>query len=258
MRRGSSTREARFAHRRVLVIGASSEIAGAIVDELPPCAERELALLGRGGERQRHAAERLAAVAMHIHEIEVDAREISTHREAIDRAVALLGGVDLVILAVGILGERGAAPEDIVAAVEVLAVNTAGAGSLLLESARVLRGQGHGSIVVLSSVAAQRGRASNAVYCASKAGLDTLAQGLAEDLEPAGVKLLVVRPGFVRTRMTAGLPVPAGATDAQTVARATVRGLESAAQTVWAPSQLRWIMLVIRSLPRAMMRRLPV
>lgn len=258
MRRVGDAGEARFAHRRVMVIGAGSEIAGAILEELPPCPERELALLGRAGERLHQAAERLIATGARAHEIEVDALELSTHRAAVDRAVGLLGGVDLVILAVGILGERGAAPEDIPAAAEVLAVNTAGAGSLLLESARVMRGQGHGSIVVLSSVAAERPRASNAVYCASKAGLDSLAQGLSEDLETVGVKLLVVRPGFVRTRMTAGLPVPAGATDAQTVARATVRGLASGTNTVWAPAQLRWVMIVIRLLPRAIMRRLPL
>jgi decaprenylphospho-beta-D-erythro-pentofuranosid-2-ulose 2-reductase len=258
MRLLGSGGDAGFAHRRVMVIGASSEIAGAIVEELPPCPERELALLGRRGERLHQAAERLTATGALVHEIEVDARDVSTHRAAVDRAVGLLGGVDLVILAVGILGERGAAPEDIPAAAEVLAVNAAGAGSLLLESARVLRGQGHGSIVVLSSVAAERARASNAVYCASKAGLDSLAQGLSEDLEPAGVNVLVVRPGFVRTRMTAGLPVPAGATDAQTVARATVRGLARGASTVWAPTQLRWVMIVIRLLPRAIMRRLPL
>lgn len=255
MRSGSGSS---FAHRRVMVIGGSSEIAGAIVDELPPCPERELALLGRAGERLHGAAERLTADGTRVHEIDVDAREIATHRAAIDHAVGLLGGVDLVILAVGILGERGAAPDDIPQAAEVLAVNTAGAGSLLLESARVLRGQGHGSIVVLSSVAAERARASNAVYCASKAGLDSLAQGLSEDLESFDVKLLVVRPGFVRTKMTEGLPVPAGATDSQTVARVTVRGLENGAKTVWAPAQLRWVMIVIRLLPRAIMRRLPL
>jgi len=244
--------------RGVMVIGAGSEIANAIVNELPSCPSREFVLLGRDGERLEQAAERLTARGFRTHRIAIDARDIAGHRAAIDRAATLLGSIDLVILAVGVLGERGAAPDDIPAAAEVLAVNTAGAGSLLLESARVLRLQGHGAIVVLSSVAAERPRASNAVYCASKAGLDSLAQGLSESLAEDGVKVVVVRPGFVRTRMTEGLPVPPGATDPQTVARATVRGLERGSHTVWAPTQLRWVMLLIRLLPRAIMRRLPL
>ena len=71
-----------------------------------------------------------------------------------------------------------------------------------------MKAQGRGTIVVLSSVAAELPRASNAVYCASKAGLDALARALDDDLRPYGVRVMLVRPGFVRTRMTAGLPEP--------------------------------------------------
>jgi decaprenylphospho-beta-D-erythro-pentofuranosid-2-ulose 2-reductase len=244
--------------RRVMVIGGSSEIAGAILSELPPCPGREVALLGRDSPAIAAAAERLAREGARAHRIVVDAREVASHRAAVDGAAELLGTVDLVILAVGVLGERGAFPEDIVAAAEVLQVNTTGAGSLLLESARLMRQQGRGTIVVLSSVAAQRARAANAVYCASKAGLDSLAEGLGDALAPHGVKVLVVRPGFVRTRMTEGLPVPPLACDPQAVARATVRGLERGSQNVWAPPRLRWLMVVIQLLPRGLMRRLPL
>ena len=244
--------------RGVMVLGGSSEIAAAILDELPPLAGREVALLGRDSPALTAAAERLTAGGVRTHLVPVDARETTSHRAAIERAAELLGTVDLIILAVGVLGERGAFPEDVVAAAEVLQVNTAGAGSLLLESARLLRGQGHGTIVVLSSVAAQRPRAANAVYCASKAGLDSLAEGLGDALIPHGVRVLVVRPGFVRTRMTEGLPVPPMACDPRTVARATVRGLERGAENVWAPGRLRWLMAVIRVLPRPLMRRLPL
>lgn len=244
--------------RRIMVIGGSSEIAGAILSELPAVAGREVALLGRDSSAIAATAERLAGEGVQAHRIPVDALDLPSHRAAVDRAGELLGGVDLVILAVGVLGARGAFPEDIVAAAEVLQVNTTGAGSLLLESARVMRDQGHGTIVVLSSVAAQRARAANAVYCASKAGLDSLAEGLGDALVAHGVRVLVVRPGFVRTRMTEGLPEPPLSCDPQTVARATVRGLERGAQNVWAPAQLRWLMVVIELLPRGLMRRLPL
>ena len=247
-----------WAARRIMVIGGGSEIAGAILRELPPEKGREVALLGRDSPALASAGKSLLAQGATVHRITVDAREPASHRAAVDRAGELLGAVDLVILAAGILGERGAFPEDVLAAAEVLQVNTAGAGSLLLESARLMRDQGHGTIVVLSSVAAQRGRAANAVYCASKAGLDTLAEGLGDALLAHGVKMLVVRPGFVRTRMTEGLPEPPLACDPKTVARATVRGLERGAENVWAPARLRWLMMVIELLPRGLMRRLPL
>ncbi len=242
--------------RTVMVIGGSSEIAAAVLEALPPRPGRQVALLGRESPAMDASAERLERHGVPAVRIMVDALETGSHREAIDRAGEQLGEVDLVILAVGVLGERGALPEDIVAASDVLRLNTAGAGSLLLESARLLREQGHGTIVVLSSVAAQRARAANAVYCASKAGLDFLAEGVGDALVDDGVRVLVVRPGFVKTRMTAGLPVPPMACDAQTVARATVRGLERGSENVWAPGRLRWVMLVLRLLPRPLLRRL--
>ena len=99
------------------------------------------------------------------------------------------------MLAVGLLGSRGGLPADIPAAVDVLRVNTVGAGSLLMQTARLMRAQGHGTIVVLSSVAAERPRASNAVYCASKAGIDALATALDDELSEQGVRVMVVRPG---------------------------------------------------------------
>jgi len=252
------TRPGAATARRIMVIGGGSEIAGAILSALPPVDGREVALLGRDSPAIAAAAERLAHEGARAHRFAVDALDIDSHRAAVDAAAQMLGGVDLVILAVGVLGERGAFPEDIVAAAQVLQVNTTGAGSLLLESARLMRDQGHGTIVVLSSVAAQRARAANAVYCASKAGLDSLAEGLGDALAPHGVTVLVVRPGFVRTRMTEGLPVPPLACDPQTVAQATLRGLERGSQNVWAPGRLRWLMVVIGLLPRGLMRRLPL
>jgi decaprenylphospho-beta-D-erythro-pentofuranosid-2-ulose 2-reductase len=246
--------------RRVLVLGGTSEIAAAIVRELAAQGPCEVALAGRDAEGLSDAAQRLRVDGCaRVETLALEACEPDGHRAVLARGTELLGGVDLVILAVGVLGaERGGLPEDLGGAVEVLEVNVVGAGSLLLESARALRERGSGTIVVLSSVAAERPRATNAVYCASKAGLDALAQGLADALAPTGVRVMVVRPGFVKTRMTRGLPVPPLATDPETVARATVRGLRRGAQTVWAPAVLRWVMVLVRLLPRPLFRRLPL
>ena len=138
-----------------------------------------------------------------------------------------LGGADIVILAVGLLGERGGLPDDLPGALEVLRVNLVGAGSLLLAAARRLDAQRHGTLIVLSSVAGERVRRSNVVYGASKAGLDALAQGLGDALHAHGVRVMVVRPGFVHTRMTRGLDAAPLSTEPAAVARAVVRGARS-------------------------------
>jgi decaprenylphospho-beta-D-erythro-pentofuranosid-2-ulose 2-reductase len=113
-------------------------------------------------------------------------------------------------------------------------------------------------MIVLSSVAAERPRSGNAVYGAAKAGLDALAQGLADATASTGVRVLVVRPGFVMTRMTEGLkPVPF-ATTPEAVADATVHALRGRAHTIWVPAKLRFIFAVLRHLPRPIYRRLPL
>jgi len=248
---------AEVAHRRVLVLGGSSEIALAIVRELATRGRCEAALLGRDRLRLDEAARELhAAGCGRALAFELDARARERHGEVLDRAFAELGHVDLAILAVGVLGERGGMPSDIDAAVELMDVNFVGAGSLLLHTARRMREAGGGTIAVLSSVAAERPRRANVVYGAAKAGLDALARGLGDDLAESGVRVLVVRPGFVHTKMTRGLaPAPLASTPQQ-VAQAVLRGLEGDAQVVWAPSSLRWPMLVIRHLPRFLFRRL--
>ncbi len=244
--------------RRVLVIGGSSEIATAIAGELIDEGAREIVLAGRDEAALRRAAAELSARgAERVETVAVDAAQTEAHAAALRKARDMLGAIDVAILAVGVLGERGGLPADVPAAVDVLRINTVGAGSLLLETALLMRAQAGGTIVVLSSVAAERPRAANAVYCASKAGLDALAQALDDELRPAGVRVMTVRPGFVRTRMTAGLPAAPLATSAQAVARETVRGLRRRAHTVWAPARLRWVMLAMRLLPRRVFRRIP-
>lgn len=243
--------------RRVLVLGGTSELALEIVRELQRRAPREVALLGRDADALARAAEDLqAAGCQRMITVELDAREYERHGETIGEAFAGLGGVDVAIVAVGMLGERGGLPTDIAAAVEVLQVNLAGAGSLLMHTAQHLRDGGGGALVVLSSVAAGRPRRTNVVYGASKAGLDALAQGLGDALRDTGVRVLVVRPGFVFTRMTRGLDPAPLSTDPQGVAKATVAGLARGAHTVHAPPLLRWLMLLVRMLPRPLFRRM--
>ena len=137
-------------------------------------------------------------------------------------------------------------------------VNYLGAVSVLVPVARQLQAQGHGTIVGLSSVAGERARRSNFVYGSSKAGLDAFLQGLADAVRSAGVRVLIVRPGFVRTKMTEGLSPAPLAVGPDAVAAAIVDGLAQGREIVWVPPALRWVMVVLRHLPRPLFRRLPL
>lgn len=252
-----STHATSPAGRRILVLGGTSEIALAIVRELQRRLPRQVALAGRDSAALEQAAQGLRADGCEtVITVEVDALRTDEHERAIADAVDRLGGADIVIVAVGVLGERGGLPADIPAAVAVLQANTAGAGSLLMQSAARLRRDGGGTIIVLSSVAAERPRRGNAVYGASKAGLDSLAQGLGDELGEEGVRMLVVRPGFVKTRMTDGLDAAPFSTTPEAVATVTADALDGSAHTVWAPGIMRWVMLLMRMMPRAIFRRI--
>jgi decaprenylphospho-beta-D-erythro-pentofuranosid-2-ulose 2-reductase len=257
----SAARDAQGAGKQrsgVLVLGGTSEIAEAIVRELAVEKACDVVLAGRDEAGLGKVSERLLAAGCVSAQVlgGLDASAVGTHRAILARGFELLGEVDLVILAVGVLGERGGLPDDIAAALDVLEVNVVGSSSLVMESARALRERGEGTLLVLSSLAAERPRRANAVYSASKAALDGLSQGLADALRPSGVRIVVVRPGFVHTRMTRGLPAPPFACSPQAVAQATVRGLNRGAQTVWAPPALRWAGVAMRLMPRPLFRRL--
>jgi decaprenylphospho-beta-D-erythro-pentofuranosid-2-ulose 2-reductase len=127
-----------------------------------------------------------------------------------------------------------------------------------LAVARLLRAQGHGTLVVLSSVAGERVRRANFIYGSSKAGTDAFALGLGDALRGSGARVLTVRPGFVRTKMTEGLPAAPLSTTADAVAEATVRALASGRELIWVPAQLRLVFVVFRHLPRVLWRRLPM
>jgi decaprenylphospho-beta-D-erythro-pentofuranosid-2-ulose 2-reductase len=239
--------------RRVLLIGGTSEIGQAIVRRLASAGRVRAFLLGRDAEGLGRAAASLAAG----YDV-VDANDLGAHEDAVARAFDRAGGFDVVVLAVGVLGGQAGLDACRDEAIEVMSVDFVGAGSLLLASLEQLRRQGHGTVVVLSSVAAERARASNAIYGAAKAGLDSLAQGLGDSLAGSGVRVLVVRPGFVKTRMTSGLKPAPFAVSAEAVAGATVAGLERGADTVWVPGVLRYVFAVLRHLPRAVYRKLPM
>lgn len=241
--------------RSLVVLGGTSEIGLAITGRLIARGARTVVLAGRDETALKVAARRLGERAA-VHTVGFDALRIEHQREVVEEIARRCGDIDLVLCAVGMLDDQAALADDPERAAELMATNYVGPAATLLHLAKRLRAQGHGRVVVLSSAAGERARAANYIYGSSKAGLDTFAQGLGDALEDAGIKVTVVRPGFVRTRMTAGRDPAPLATTPEQVASVVVRGLEQDAHTVWAPATLRWLMVVLRHLPRPLFRRL--
>lgn len=243
----------------VLVLGGASEIGVAIASALAAPRSATVVLAGRDDARLLQAARTVEqAGAGRVETLHFDAVETATHDEVIGRACELVrGDLDVIVVAFGLLGDQQADEAGGRGAAEVATVNYVGAVSAGLACARVLRRQGHGAIVALSSVAGERVRRANFVYGSSKAGMDAFFQGLSDSLAGSGASVLIVRPGFVRGRMTQGMrPAPLSTTP-EAVAAATLRGLQVGSQTVWVPGTLRLIMAVMRHLPRALWRRVP-
>ncbi|HEV2076141.1 MAG TPA: decaprenylphospho-beta-D-erythro-pentofuranosid-2-ulose 2-reductase [Thermoleophilaceae bacterium] len=253
-------RDALGAVQSVLVLGGTSQIGVATTRELTARRAQRVVLAARDPERCEEEADELrraGAEEVATERFDADA-DPARHERFVDEIFDRYGDIDLVLVAFGVLGDAERAASDGDAAAAIARTNFLGAVSVTIPVARRLREQGHGTIVVLSSVAAERVRRSNFVYGASKAGLDGFAQGLHDRLHGTGVEVMVVRPGFVRSKMTAGLEEPPFATTPEAVAQAIVEGLARGAHTVWVPRTLRAVMAILRHLPRAIFRRLDI
>lgn len=241
----------------VVVLGGTSEIAGAVLRRLVHARARRVVVAGRDAEGLARVAADCRREGAQAAAVLFDAAEPFSAPAAVGRCFEAAGGeVDLVLVAVGLLGPPGpeTGPGEVA---EVMAVNCGWPAAAAAAAAERLRAQGHGRIVVLSSVAGIRVRKTNFVYGAAKAGIDAFALGLAEALRGSGVVVQVVRPGFVRTKMTEGRPPAPLATSPDQVGQAVVESLATTAPVVWVPSVLRWAFLVLRHLPSSLWRRLP-
>jgi decaprenylphospho-beta-D-erythro-pentofuranosid-2-ulose 2-reductase len=252
-------RDALGAVQSVLVVGGSSDIGLAIAARLAGPRQATVVLGGRHPDALESAAVSLrAAGAARACCLPFDALATQSH-EAFVAAAAREAQVDLdvVVITFGVLGEQAADEAGGDGAVRLAQTNYVGAVSVGLAAARLLKAQGHGTLVVLSSVAGERVRRANFIYGSSKAGLDGFAQGLGDALAGTGVNVLIVRPGFVRSKMTSGLPAPPLSTTPDAVAAATVKALASGREVVWVPGSLRPVFAVFRHLPRRVWRHFP-
>jgi decaprenylphospho-beta-D-erythro-pentofuranosid-2-ulose 2-reductase len=238
---------------RVLLIGGTSEIGLAILAalQLPP--EANVLLAGRDADRLRSAAATLRA---RVTALPYDATDPAAHEKLVAAAFED-GPVDVVISAAGVLIPQDRLDADPGQAGLLIETNFTSHVTALLAVAARMRQAGRGVIVILSSVAAIRPRRANFVYGAAKSGLDAFGRGLADSLHGSGVRVLLIRPGFVIGRMTAGMPrAPLSSTPAQ-VGAAVAAAVDKPSGVVWVPSALRLFAAVLRLLPRPIWRRMP-
>ncbi|QYG92657.1 decaprenylphospho-beta-D-erythro-pentofuranosid-2-ulose 2-reductase [Iamia sp. SCSIO 61187] len=239
----------------VLVLGGASDIALATVRRLVADRCRRVVLAGRPSAALDAAAETVRGDGAEVEVVAFDAADTVGHPKVIGDVFAT-GDIDVVILAFGVLGDQVVFDEDHAAAVDAVTVNYTGAVSAGLAVADCLRAQGHGTLVVLSSVAGVRVRKDNFVYGSTKAGLDGFAQGLGDALQGSGARVMVVRPGFVTTKMTEGMDPAPFSTTAEKVAADIENGLRRGSHTVWSPAVLQAVFGVLRLVPRPLWRRL--
>jgi decaprenylphospho-beta-D-erythro-pentofuranosid-2-ulose 2-reductase len=237
---------------RVLLLGGTSEIGLAILSALRAPSDTEVLLAGRDEQRLAAAGKELP---YHCSTVPFDALQAGGH-EAVISGVFSGGPVDLVIAATGLLTPQEELDQDPALAAQMIEVNFTSHVTTLLAAAGKLRAQRNGTIVVLSSVAAIRPRKANYVYGAAKAGLDAFARGLTDALAGTGVRVLLVRPGFVTGRMTAGMsPAPLSSTPAE-VGAAVAAALEGQSPLVWIPRSLAAAAVVLRLVPRPLWRKM--
>lgn len=242
--------------RKILVLGATSGIAEATC-RIWAAQGASLFLVARN-------AEKLAAVAgdlktrgaSYIDTAVADLDDTDKHPALLAHAINSLTGMDIAYLAHGILGDQTHAEQDFNTAAQIIHTNFMAPVSLVTWLANFCVQRRSGTIAVLSSVAGDRGRKSNYVYGSSKAGLSAFLDGLRNRVDREGVKVVTIKPGPVKTAMTAGMPKSEKFADVDSVAESIVRAIDKRKDTVYVPFQWRAIMFVVRHIPERVFKKM--
>ena len=242
--------------KNILIVGATSAIATACARQWATQGARFF-LVARNDERLEQVAADLTARGAQFtasHQLDID--RLDQHASMLQRCASELGALDVVLVAPGTLPNQAACQTDPAVAVREFNTNAVSVIALLTPIANVLEAQKRGTLAVISSVAADRGRPSNYLYGSAKAALTAFCEGLNARLFKVGVHVLTIKPGFVATPMTAGLPLP-GALVAtpDRVAADIVRAIDKRKDVLYTPWFWSIIMLIIRSVPRLLFKR---
>lgn len=241
---------------RVLIVGATSAIAEATARLL---AERDnvLYLVARDKDR-------LAAIAADL-EVRgaskvnwgiLDVNDFGAHASMLEQADRLLGGIDLMLIAHGSLSNQSVCETSVELTIDELTTNALSVVALTTRIAAIFASKRNGTLVVISSVAGDRGRQSNYVYGSAKALVTTFMSGLRQRLHKCGVTVITVKPGFVDSPMTSAFPKGILWVKPDRVARGIVNAIDRKKDIVYLPLFWRPIMFVVRSVPERIFKKL--
>jgi short-subunit dehydrogenase len=242
--------------KTMLIIGATSAIAEHVARRMCGKVDK-FYLLGRDEAKTRAIADDLrvrcsALVDYHACDLTMN----TGHNNIVQAVVAFLGKIDITLIAYGTLTEQEHANCDIEYTLSEIHINFTSVVSWLTVLAGLLEAQGNGQLAVISSVAGDRGRQSNYVYGAAKAGLSTYLQGLRNRLAQKNIHVLTVKPGFVDTPMTADFKKGLLWVGPDKVAKDIVKALDKHQDILYTPWYWRWIMMIIKSIPEFIFKKL--
>lgn len=243
--------------KRILIIGATSAIATACA-RLWAEQGAEFFLVARSNEKLEQTAADLKArgakaVTLHI----MDATDFAAHSVMLESCLASLQQIDIGLIAHGTLPDQKVCEQNVEVALQEFANNGTSVIALLTRLANQLEAQQYGTLAVISSVAGDRGRPSNYLYGTAKAAVSTFCEGLRARLFKVGVHVITIKPGFVDTPMTQGLPLPSALlAKPEQVAIRILAGIERKTANLYTPGFWALIMLVIRSIPQPIFKRL--
>jgi decaprenylphospho-beta-D-erythro-pentofuranosid-2-ulose 2-reductase len=252
----STTPQATTPPRKILVLGATSGIAEATC--------RIWAFQGASLFLVARNAEKLAAVAAdlktrgasYVDTAVADLDDTDQHPALLAHAVNSLTGMDIAYLAHGVLGDQTEAERDFNTAAQILHTNFVAPVSLLTWLANFCVQRRAGTLAVISSVAGDRGRKSNYLYGSSKAGLSAYLGGLRNRIDREGVTVLTIKPGPVKTAMTANMPKSEKFADVESVAESIVSAIDKRKDILYVPFQWQPIMFIIRNIPERIFKKL--
>ena len=242
---------------KVVLLGATRGMGRALARLMAQRGD-ELFLLGRDREELQRSAQDLEVhgAGGEVGTAHCDLLDPATFASALDRAGAQLGRLDTVVVTAGLFATQEQLEADADLRARLLAADFANTVQFCELARTRLLAAGGGTLCVFSSVAGERGRKPVILYGAAKAGLSRYLEGLDHKFRAQGLRTIVVKPGFVKTGMTSGLKPPPFAGEPDDVARAVLKAIDKGTPEIYAPAIWRWVMLVIRMLPRAVMRRI--